>query len=292
MNRISVRCFAKINLYLNVLGKRPDGFHDIHTVFQTIDLYDKLHIQRAEKCIEFRCNSDELPKDDDNLVLQAVRLFGEATGQEQILRVVLEKRIPIAAGLGGGSSDAAAALRALNELNNKVLQQEQLLGIAAEIGSDVPFFFTGGSAVGRARGDRITPMEDLPKMNLVLLSPCIQIRAAEAYKQFDLTSGVSIGDSDDRERPGEGLPPLVPWRNDLERGIFAIHPDLRSLKQRLSDLGAAEAVMSGSGSTIVSLFSDPEVADAAAKEFHSQGITATTCGSLTRQQFEKRFVIG
>ncbi len=289
---ISVRCFAKVNLSLRVLGTRPDGYHEVRTVMQSLSLHDTLQIEAGGQGIELRCDADGLPTDDRNLVVRAAEAFAERAGGPPGLRIELCKRIPIAAGLGGGSSDAAAALSALNMLAGKPLAARELSRVAAELGSDVPYFLTGGTAECRGRGEMVTALEDLPPAPVVVLVPPLRISAAAAYRHFDLTSGGRIGDITADWPPGEVHSPAAPWRNDLEGGVFAAHPEIRGLKEKLLASGATDAVMCGSGSAVAGRFADRGAAVRAAEILEAEGVGVIECSFLTRRQFRRRFVTG
>jgi 4-diphosphocytidyl-2-C-methyl-D-erythritol kinase len=290
---LSVRCFAKINMSLRVLGVRPDGFHDIQTIFQSIDLHDVLHLRLSERQdqVSLSCSDPSIPTDSDNLSVRAANEFKRRSGLPSGIDMVLEKRIPVAAGLGGGSSDAAAALRALNLLAGEPLPPEELAEVAATLGSDVPYFLLGGTALGEGRGERLTPMADDRTMQLLLLAPRFRVSARSAYELFDLTFRAGISDSTLRLPLGQAQSSGITWHNDLERGVFDAYPELVSLKEGLLEAGAEEAVMSGSGPVIVGNFTDSGVAAHAAEVFRARGVGAIICGSLTRSDFRRKFVI-
>lgn len=290
LNKLAVRSFAKINLQLRIAGARPDGFHEIYTVFQSIDLHDTLHLRAGGAELVFSCDSQETPIGEDNLVVQAARGFAARLGGNVGVRVHLEKRIPIAAGLGGGSSNAAAALKALDLMYGQTLLQNELEGIAEVLGSDVPYFLVGGTAIGRGRGEVLTPVADVPVTDLLVVKPRKKISAAEAYELFDLTCGPTISDISMDSWPGDDCSPESPWRNDLERGVFETYPEVGGLKDRLLASGAAEAVMCGSGSALVGRFSDREAALRAAERLQTDGIAVFHCSTLARSQYMGSFL--
>lgn len=242
-----VRAHAKINWALRVTGKRADGYHDIETVFQTISLHDTLVVHFAGHG-RFECDDPAIPADDTNLVVRAAR------GHD--VDIELRKRIPAGGGLGGGSSDAAATLAVLGE-------QERAL----ELGSDVPFFLTGGTAYATGRGEIITPLPRLAGVPLLLLISEERVSTASAYamlRRFSSPLGV------DRYRAmieDDFLSHASELTNDFEEPIFDALPQLRRLKSRLIEAGAAWAAMSGSGSTIVGAFRDAADRDAAMDAF-------------------------
>ncbi len=293
LNSLSVRCFAKINLALYVLGRRADGFHEIETLFQSIDLHDTLSLtwRDEQDNIKLVCDDPQLPLDKSNLALRAAREFARRSGIRLGLEIRLKKRIPVAAGLGGGSSDAAAGLRALNIMTGEPLSDDELFSAAAELGSDVPFFLLGGTAVGRGRGEELTSLEDAPPMNLVLLVPKFSVSAASAYEQYNLTFGQQISDSTQRLSLGESISSGMSWQNDLERSVFRTHPELAILKDGLLEAGAIETAMSGSGPVVVGKFDDRITTELAAEQFRARGVGAITCSSLTKRDFRRQFVI-
>ena len=258
---------AKINLSFRIKARRPDGFHEIETLMTPISLADRLTIDRAEddEQIHFSCDDPSLPGGDDNLAVRAAKLFLDRTAMRGGIRIVLEKKIPHGAGLGGGSSDAASTLRALNELFGTGLSQEHLLKLAAEIGSDVPFFIVQSPAICRGRGDLVTPVILGAKFNVLLLKPGFGVPTAWAYGRW----------RESRELPGidysaqdfDGLQ----FVNDLERPVFEKFVLLAHLKTWLRrQPEVAVALMSGSGSTVLAVMRPTEdsgpVADRAAAE--------------------------
>jgi 4-diphosphocytidyl-2-C-methyl-D-erythritol kinase len=259
-----VRALAKINLDLRVLGKRPDGFHELRTIFQTISLADTLEIAFT------RSRRTEILLDDplqieNNLVTRAARLALDAMRITGRVDMRLVKRIPIGAGLGGGSSDAAAVLLALPALAARKIELPILSGIAAELGSDVPFFLLGGTAVGIDRGTELFPLPDVPAMTGVLVAPGIHVSTAAAYRDLsprlttDLQRNKIINFQSvtwDTARPVGRETSLASVRNDFEEVVFEQHPELAAVKKRLVRAGAAVTLMSGSGSAVFGLFRD------------------------------------
>jgi 4-diphosphocytidyl-2-C-methyl-D-erythritol kinase len=257
-----VEALAKINLALKVLHKRSDGYHELRTVLQTISLGDTLEIEytpsRRTK-IELVSRVD-IP---DNLVARAARAVMDATRATGTVRLRLVKRIPMGAGLGGGSSDAAAVLLTLPVLAGGRIPEDQLIGLAAGLGSDVPFFLVGGTAAGIGRGTEVYPLPDYPALPGMLIAPPIHVSTAEAYRGLGrkLTSVVppnimnnfqSFAWSGGLGEPGKGTPASP--GNDFEDSVFRLYPRLKSLKARLSRIGAAPVMMTGSGSALFGLF--------------------------------------
>jgi 4-diphosphocytidyl-2-C-methyl-D-erythritol kinase len=241
---MQVRAHAKINWALRVTGKRADGYHDIETVFQTISLHDTLTFTASDR-LTLTCDDPSIPTDETNLVVRATAGIGKTAA------IMLRKRIPAGGGLGGGSSDAAATLQAFGVSDPRV---------ALSLGSDVPFFLVGGTAYATGRGEVITPLPPVRGVSLLLLLPEERVSTAAAYgllRRFSPPLGI--------ERYRDDL--FSHATNDFEEPIFDALPQLRRLKSRLIEAGAAWAGMSGSGSTIVGAFRDGAARDAAIGAF-------------------------
>ena len=274
--RARLRALAKINLGLRVLRKRADGFHELRTVFQTISLGDTLDVEFEPS----RRTSIELTGCDqiaDNLVARAARAAMDAMKLTWKVRFHLTKRIPMGAGLGGGSSDAAAVLLALPVLAGRELALEELVALGAQFGSDVPFFFLGGTALGLGRGTELYPLPERPAEPLILVAPAIHVSTAEAYAALGrrLTSDVEQNMIDSFQSrvwlAGAGsstVGPRAVLGNDFEGVVFDRHPELRTLKRKLLRLGARAAMMTGSGSALLGIFDSREDA---ARVLHSFG---------------------
>jgi 4-diphosphocytidyl-2-C-methyl-D-erythritol kinase len=267
---------AKINLSFQIKGRRADGFHEIKTVMAPISLADRLTIERAgdDGEIHFSCDDPSLPAGDDNLVVRAAKLFRERANITAGITISLEKKIPHGAGLGGGSSDAASTLLGLNGLFEAGLKQAELLEIAAQLGSDVPFFVVRSAAVCRGRGDIVTPISLVTKFDLVLLKPDFGVATPWAYSKW-------IGS---RELPGVDYSPRefngVRFVNYLERPVFEKFVLLAHLKTWLQQQPeVAVALMSGSGSTVFAVLGDAaggeELAGRARKQIDATLWTST-----------------
>lgn len=236
---------AKINLSLLIRGKRPDGFHEIESLMVPLTLADTLILEAAsEPGIAFTCSDPTLPCGDSNLVVRAARRFFETAGIAPAVRIHLEKAIPHGAGLGGGSSDAAATLNGLNRFAGSPLPAETLHRLAAELGSDVPFFLAGGAAVCKGRGEIVEPVPFPHTLPLLLIKPAFGVPTPWAYSRW----------RDSKEIPGISYATQTfPWGqlvNDLERPVFEKHLFLATLKRwLLQQPETAGALMSGSGST-------------------------------------------
>jgi 4-diphosphocytidyl-2-C-methyl-D-erythritol kinase len=264
MAPVTLYSFAKINPVLRVLRKRPDGYHDIETVFQTVDLYDTLTFSPQAGGTLLTCTDPAVPTDERNLVCKAVALIRERYGCSAGIRIDIDKRIPVAAGLAGGSGNAAVTLHALNRLWALGLSEETLRDLAARLGADVPFCLSGGTAVGRGRGERLEWIETGCPAHFVLVNPPLSVSSAWAYQhvKIELTNGmpcinldVSVWRSGDFGQWIRGL------HNDLEAPVRAAFPVVDRVRQALLSGGASGAVMSGSGPTVFGVVPDRTVAE-------------------------------
>jgi 4-diphosphocytidyl-2-C-methyl-D-erythritol kinase len=276
------RAFGKVNLELRVLGRRPDGYHNIETVLQTIDLSDEIHVSEAP---EFRFETSAGPPDGSNLVVRAVRLFEARTGVSVRLKLSLEKRIPGGAGLGGGSADAAVTLMGLERYYRTGLSGDALLEGMSELGSDVPFFSLGGRALALGRGEVLFPLDDADFGWFVLLWPGIAIRTAEAYSWLtQTTESTKILGFCAHFLPEYGLF-RSPWPvsggdrglNDFEEPVFRRFPVLGEFREGLLARGARLAALSGSGST---LFGEFPTRDQAREAAAAAAVPGAECGAF------------
>jgi 4-diphosphocytidyl-2-C-methyl-D-erythritol kinase len=245
MNAMQVLAPAKINLSLRVLGKRDDGFHEIETVIAPISLADRIDIERQSRWIDFSCDDPAIPTGDENLVVRAAKAFFEKTKISGGAKIKLQKQIPHGAGLGGGSSDAAATLRALNEIFETKLSREELAKLGSTIGSDVSFFLFESAAICKGRGEIVSPTRLKKKLSILLLKPAFSVSSAWAYSRWQ----------DSKEIPGISYQPQnldgQDFGNDLERPVFEKFVFLAQLKiWLLKEAEISAALMSGSGSTV------------------------------------------
>lgn len=242
---------AKINLSFQIKGRRADGFHEIETLMTPISLADRLTIEESgngESSLDFSCDDPSLPVGDDNLAVRAVKLFREATDTRKGINIVLEKKIPHGAGLGGGSSDAASTLLGLDELFGTGLQQKDLIDLAAQLGSDVPFFLVRSAAICRGRGEIVKPTSLAAPLSVLLLKPDFGVPTAWAYGKWTASQQLPGIDYASQEFDG------VQFVNDLEHPVFEKFVLLGHLKTWLCqqpEVGAA--LMSGSGSTVFAI---------------------------------------
>ena len=273
------RSACKVNLLLNILGRRPDGFHELETLMHPVRLYDHLTFSRAAGDLQLTCSEPNLPTDSGNLVYRAAALFLKSAGINDGVRLHLEKRIPLAAGLGGGSGNAATALLGLNELFGKPLAQEQLFVLAASLGSDVPFFLQDEPALATGRGEKIQSLDFFPSLSgmaFVLVHPGFGIASAWAYQQLQrfpqavngrpgraqqLISLLQSGDL-----PGAGKE----FYNSLEAPALEKFPLLGIFQDFFREHGALGTLMSGSGSTTFAILKSVDAAEKALDSFQAK----------------------
>jgi len=261
MNSITLLSPAKINLTLEVLGPRSDGYHEIRTIMQPIDLFDHVEIEITDEGgIELSSTGIEIPSGNDNLAWKAADAFLKESGIDNGVKIFIRKSIPPGAGLGGGSGNAAAVLTGLNRLTG-ALSQQKLDSLAPALGADVPFFMRSVTALAEGIGEKITAIKNFPLFYYVLLVPNLHISTADVYKKWDdlnktgVKEGVDAAAEEiiDRFRDAERDFPL---RNDLEDPAAALHPELRAFKDILASLDAKDVLMTGSGSAVYALFTD------------------------------------
>ena len=272
---VRLPAFAKINLCLHVLGRRPDGYHELRTIFQAVGLHDTLEIALTRGGgISLEVDDPALPAGAENLVCRALAAISRELGIGGGIQARLEKQIPVARGLGGGSSDAAAAIVGLLRLTKKKVPLARLMEIAAGLGADVPFFLFGGRALAVSRGDEIYPLPDAPPRSIVIVSPRdIGVSTRDAYQwvSAELTN---------RPEPPKiwGFCALCWSRqgagvsNDFEGPVFRRHPRLGEIRAGLLQRGAADAALAGSGSAVFGVYRNPAQARRAAQEFPEDSV--------------------
>ncbi len=261
---ISKRAPAKVNLYLRVVKRRDDGYHDIITLMQLISLYDELTFTRINSGLTVRCPKSDLPEGEGNLVYRAATAFHAQTGIQPGIEITLQKHIPVGAGLGGGSSDAATTLVTLNEMHNSPLTKMELQRLGESLGADVPFFIFEKTAWASGKGEVLTEGPEFPVFWIVLINPGFPVSTKEIYRGLNLgltkkIINYSIPRFSSVTEMASGL------ENDLERVTLALHPDLAPIKSFLLENGALGAVMTGSGPTIFGVFAGQEAAERAEK---------------------------
>ena len=285
---MKIRSYAKINLGIEVLRKREDGYHEIRTLFQSVGLFDEITIERGQgSAIRLVGDDPEIEWDESNLVFRAARALREAARIREGVDIRVRKSIPAAKGLGGGSSNAASTLWGLNHLWGLSFTKKRLMEIGERLGADVPYFLEGGLCLGLRRGDHIVPLDDLDRMFCLLILPDLSVSTAFIYKQLTLTSKdkdskiIRFLDSHDY-----GL-----LKNELEETVFSEYPQLKTIKRSLLDRGAVLASVSGTGSAVFGLFSGEDTADAASRDLRdNQSSVLVEC--LSRERYWDNLITG
>jgi len=281
MQKLHLQAHAKINLFLDVLYKRPDGYHEIETVFQSIGLHDNLTLRKIKKGIEIRCAHPQVPSDASNLAYRAAELIFNTSNTSGGVEIAIDKNIPVAAGLGGGSADAATTLVGINKLFDLGYQRDFLMQLGAKLGADVPFCILGGTAKGRGIGEILTPLPSFAGCHLVLANPGFEVKTSWAYHSLNLAGdkkkrsatknqkkitsflltkskkNVNILGQEIREVCNE-------FFNIFENTVIAKYPIIAELQKKLRDAGALGILMSGSGPTVFAFVYDESHAKAVA----------------------------
>jgi 4-diphosphocytidyl-2-C-methyl-D-erythritol kinase len=304
MSEVRIPAFAKINLRLDILGKRADGFHELRTIFQSVSLHDELRLRRSKhRQISLTIlgnaalSSEPIEK---NLVYRAVDILRREVGMPGGIEILLKKAIPAGRGLGGGSSDAAAALLGYLRLTRKKIPASRLMEIAASLGADVPFFLYGGRALGVNKGDEIYPLPDLAKHSVLLVSPAtIHVPTPDAYRWLMAKPLGSTSAANHNRLTKEAAASKI-WKfcalcwstqgiglsNDFEGPVFRRHPRLAQIKRELLHRGAAEASLAGSGSAVFGVFPSPTMARRAAVGFPDD--QTFVCETVSRERYVRR----
>ncbi len=287
---MKLKSFAKINLGLEVLGQRPDGYHEIRTIFQSVDFHDEIDFEETEPGIlSLEGDDPSIPWDERNLIHRAAVLVRKQAGADLGVRIRVRKRIPAGAGLGGGSSNAAVTLLALNRLWRAGLGRSGLQALASSLGSDVAYFLEGGLCLGEGRGERLSPLEDLPALYGVIVLPPVVSLTAEVYRAFrpSLTSRLRVSKMNRFLQSRE----FGSLENRLERTVFRLYPQLKDIKRFFQSRGAALSLVTGSGSAVFGLFRTREEAERGwteARERHPSVLVET----LSRREYGKRLFAG
>jgi 4-diphosphocytidyl-2-C-methyl-D-erythritol kinase len=324
---VEVRSFAKINIGLEIGPWRADGFHSLRTVYQTVALHDRLRVEVVRGTgIEIRSNDRRVPCDESNTCWRMAERAMKVLKARGRVVIQVEKALPVQGGLGGASSNAVATLLALERALGKQLPPEERLRLAAEVGSDLPLFLLGGTVLGVGRGEQVYPLEDLPALDCVIVTPAIGVSTPQAFADWDAKKQeaggrrqeaaklTGTGGSDKLGRSSRavsawlsGSSTGVPAKssgdraeallldlvhagieNDFESVVFPQHPELCAVKRALEGAGAAYASLSGSGSTVYGLFKSRELARKAASRLSAQGMPAVATRTLTRREYWKR----
>lgn len=289
MGIVRLKTPAKINLYLKVISKRSDGYHNINTLLQMISLYDSLTFKEIDKGVELIIKKPSIPKEKDNLVYQAALKFIKEFNIKKGVRIHLKKDIPLAAGLGGGSSDTAATLIGLSRLWGIQKSRKRLIKIGATIGADVPFFFYGPLAFAFGRGDNVRPITPIRVTWLVLINPGFPILTGEVYNEIDkfiLTKGTDNIKISTFRRINLGIESIKDFLyNDLEKVAIGMYPEIQAIKEELLECGAKGVLMSGSGPTVFGIFLDRYSAERAGELVKKRGRGVWVVRSLSKAPY-------
>ncbi len=272
MKELQFSAYAKINLTLDVLGKRADGYHEVEMIMQSIDLHDQISLQEQKSGIDILVNHPLVPNDEDNLAYRAASLLMETSQVNSGVRIEIAKNIPVAAGLAGGSSDAAAVLVGLNQLWNLGLSKQELMELGSQLGADVPFCILGGTVLAKGIGTELIPVESLPEIDLVLVKPEISISTKDIYSRYSpalvkrkpelkaMLTGI-------RERNIQTIKANLV--NVLEDITLHYYPEVQRIKDQMLEMGLSSVLMSGSGPTLFALVDSSEIAEKCVNQLKS-----------------------
>lgn len=277
MEQLTLKAMAKINLGLDVLRRREDGYHEVKMIMQTVGLFDSLAFTKLEEDrIEVRTNKEELPSDESNLIYRAAKLMKETFGIKNGISVVLTKNIPIAAGMAGGSTDAAATIVGMNRMFDLGLTLEQMQEVGVKIGADVPYCIQGGTALSEGIGEKLTRLPDAPDCFLVIAKPDIDVSTKYVYENLhanELKEHPDIDGMTEAIRNGDLQAVAERMENVLETVTARKYPIIEQMKTCLKDAGALNALMSGSGPTVFAVFDDENTAKNAFQKIRAAGFT-------------------
>ncbi len=276
MATITLQAFAKVNLGLDVLGIRENGYHDVRMVMQTIDLFDTLKFTVIpEDDIRLSVSDSRIPCGEENLVYQAVRLMKQEFGVKKGMEIYIDKHIPVSAGMAGGSADCGAALKACNSLFELHLSDEALMDYGKRLGADVPYCLMGGTALAEGIGEQLTRLSPLPDCHILVAKPPMDVSTREVYQAFDKEDYVSHPDIDGmiKALDNENLDGVTArMSNVLENVTLKLHPEIITLKDTVRTAGAKNALMTGSGPTVFGIFEDLVLAEDARDEIADRGL--------------------
>ena len=275
MERYTIKAYAKVNLGLDVVRRLPNGYHQVKMIMQTVGIYDELILEKAAEGITITTDSGELPTDENNLIYKAAKLMREKYGIDAGMRIHLRKNIPIAAGMAGGSTDAAATMKGINTLFGLEVKSGELMEEAVSIGADVPYCIMGGTALAEGIGEKLTALPSVPHMFLLVAKPDINVSTKYVYEHLDAAGIAHHPDIDGmveaiRENSLCGI--LERMDNVLETVTIPAHPVIDTIKKRMKELGAEESLMSGSGPTVFGVFSDKECVKKAYRQMVQDGL--------------------
>ena len=267
---MKIKAHSKINLMLNIEGKRPDGYHNVDMIMQTLEFGDVVHAEKILSGIELS-GTGNIPYDSTNLAYKAAQLFFDVSGIRGGVRLYIEKNIPVCAGMAGGSADGAAVLKCLNRLYGNPLSAKVLTKISAKLGADVPFCVKGGTVRAQGIGDVLTPLRNFERVSVVVVKPCISISTPWAYSSLDYQTmeHPSTEDAVNAINQGDYNKLCKLMGNSFEQSVFRKYPEIGEIKDKLLSFGADGALMSGSGSTVFGLFKENSMAEKAYEYFKS-----------------------
>lgn len=275
MDELAVKALAKINLGLDVLRRREDGYHEVKMVMQTIHLYDQLHLKKIESGIYLETNLGFLPVDESNLAYRAARLMKEKYQIEEGIDIRLNKRIPVAAGMAGGSTDAAGVLYGINELFNLGIKRKELMELGVQIGADVPYCIMRGTALAEGIGEKLTSLPPMVKCPVVIAKPQVSVSTKYVYENLKLDEHTQHPDIDAliQNIRTKDLPAIAGSMGNLLETVTAKkYPEIEKIKELMRENGALNAMMSGSGPTVFGLFDELETAKMAAAIVRQSGL--------------------
>ncbi len=273
MNSITIEAYAKINLGLDVIRKREDGYHDVCMIMQSLELHDTITISKASSAeISIQTNLRYLPRDKGNLVYKATDLFLKTISVKEGLSIRLNKKIPVAAGLAGGSSDAAATLMGLNELYGAGLTKEELMKLGVKLGADVPYCIMLGTALSEGIGEVLTPLTAMPECSILLVKPDISVSTKYVYENLHLTP-LTLHPDINKMKEALSTGDLQSLADNMDNILQSVtihdYPIITDIKNKMKELGALVSLMSGSGPTVFGIFKSPELARKACRYFET-----------------------
>lgn len=272
MKSVKLSSYAKVNLGLWVLNKRKDGYHNIFSVIQAIDLADRIQLEKIPSGIILKSDSKKVPKNEKNLAFKAAKIFLAGTKVKSGVRIFIKKKIPIEAGLGGGSSNAAFVLKGLNKLSGTKIPAKKLARWSEKLGSDVPFFFSSGTAFVRGRGEKVKSVALPLDYWIVLVKPPFSVSSRWAYSnfKFNLTNSVRLVNFSSQRNPNNFGEMLSLCKNDLETAVSKKFPIIKKIKSQMLKHGAMLSAMSGSGPTVFGIFKNKRTAREVVKKFKNR----------------------
>lgn len=256
MQSLTLHAPAKVNLRLDVLGKRSDGYHDLRTMMERVNIQDEIEIRIVEKGISVQSDNEEVPRDEDNIVFRALKEILAYSSRNVGVEVFIKKVIPVASGMGGGSSNAAAVIKGINTLLKLKLSKEKLIKIGGKVGADVPFFLFEGPALAEGIGEHLKKIRSMPKLLFLLVNPGIKVSTEAVYNRFsaEMNEGETQLEIPSSYRTKKDVAKIL--SNDLEKVTIREFPVIEEIKNEMIKYGAIASLMTGSGPTVFGLYSD------------------------------------